>query len=1045
MKVPMRFLCAILLLPGLAPIGGLLSVKAQQTVLYQDAERDFERLVTAYAQGFYGLCASAAEDFLSRYPEPAYARLCDEARRCGFQAGLRLKKPGIIGEIMAFAIQRQPHAIAQQALFLVADQDYADKRYEDAILHFGMIDERQLTASLRQERNFKIGYAHFAKKEFEEASAVLHLRRDVRDSYDYASNYYLGMARYLVGDYAGALQGFERAAVSAAYKDHIPYYITQIHFSTHAYKDVIGYGENALQNESVLHRSEIHQLVGRAYFETGCFAEAIPHLEIVEAGSATLSQDDFYQLGIAYYQTQKYREAISPFLAIRQEQGLKAQYANYYLADCYLQTGDRISARHAMQLAAARSDDPALATEAAFHYGRLSAEMGDDAEAIRVLQAIPASSTFYTAAQAALAGILVNTRDYTLAIRELEAMISLTPTLKTAYQRICLLRAEQLLQDEKADAAVVLFDKSLTWKEDPALEARAWFWKAEIAFQRGQLAACSASLDSYFQVLPRAGELPLAQCPPLAWYTRGYVALRQNDFPRAQEAFSRSLDGLKALREGEASMPLLREQVLPDLLLRAGDCAFKRNMYDVAAGYYDQSIRDRQTGFDYARYQTGLIRGLQKKPDEKIATMETLAMDMPDSRWADDALFAMGESYQDLGRSDQAIAAYQRIVDRYGRKSPLLHKALLRMGLIDFNNGHFEEALGHYKAVFSYDPDPETAREALAAIREIYVSSLDRPEAFFALTESMPGYAVSLSEKDFILYEAAESHYAEGNYAGAVTSFDRYINTNPDGAYSLKAKFLKAESLSLLRKYPEALAAFERVIEDGPGPYYAMALSKSALIAYHHQQAYDRALSHYKTYLTVAEDDQKAHEARVGVMRCAFRLGKRDDLMALLPAVLHYPGVTLDVQAAAHYYAGSMAWKVRDDDIALTEFNALISLNSGEWAAEARYAIAAIYARQEERAIAEKLAEEAARANVGYPVWVARSLLLVSDLRLAAGDLLNARAILEAILENFNDDPVVREEAGSKLTEVKAEEIRQRRIQPEAGGALELPVKPKKD
>ena len=96
-------------------------------------------------------------------------------------------------------------------------------------------------------------------------------------------------------------------------------------------------------------------------------------------------------------------------------------------------------------------------------------------------------------------------------------------------------------------------------------------------------------------------------------------------------------------------------------------------------------------------------------------------------------------------------------------------------------------------------------------------------------------------------------------------------------------------------------------------------------------------------------------------------------------------------------------------------------------------------------ALAEKLAEEAARANAGYPAWVARALMLLSDLRFAANDLLNARAILEAIVENFTADETIRTEAEKKLALVKAEEDRQSRIKPEGGDTLELQPNPKKD
>ena len=1021
------------------------ALSGQQVVLYQDAERDFEALVKEYEQGFYGRTIRSAEAFAGRYPEPAYERLNDEATLYRYRAAMRLDVPGTIEEIMEFVAQRQPGAAAQSALFLVADHAYAQQQYDEAVRYFGMIDERHLDAVMRNERNFKTGYVHFVKKEFEQAAAYLRLSREVRDKFYYPSNYYYGMTQYFLENYPEAVRSFERVAVSDYFKDHVPYYITQIHFATGKYKDVIGYGEQALKSETVLNGNEIHQLVGRAYFETGRYAEAIPHLEIVEAANAKLQPDDFYQLGMAYYYTGQYDKAIPPLLAIRQESGLKAQYANYYLGQCYLRTGDRTSARNALQLAASRTDDPALAAEATFHYGRLSAELGVDAEAIRVLQTIPESSPFHADAQDALVAILVNTRDYGLAIRELEAMPSLTPKLRGAYQNVCLLRAEQLLQDEKPEEARVLLDKSLKYKERADLEARAYFWKGEIAFNTEAYSESSGWLDKYFTAVPRADVLPPAQQPYVAHYTQGYNRLRGNDVANAQASFEKSLEGIRALPADVASTPLVRQQLLPDVLLRAGDCAFKRNQYDKAIGYYDQSIRGKYAGFDYARYQTGIIRGLQKQTDQKIATLESLAADMPDSRWADDALIEAGETYQDQGRSDKAVQAYQRVVDRYGTKSPLLYTALLRMGLIAYNAGRYEEALRHYKAVFTYKPDPETAREALAAIQEIYVSALDQPDDFFAFTETIPGFAVSVTEKDSIQYFAAEDHYAQGDYGRAVESFDRYIKANPTGAYVSKARFLKAESLSLQKNFTDALTAYEAVGDAGPGPYQATALYKAALIAHNDRKDYALALRHYQAYVPLAEDDNRLFAARVGIMRCAYALRQRDVLDAVVPDILAAPAATPDILATAHYYAGSMAYDAKADDTALTHYNALITLNSGEWAAEARCHVAEIYARQGENELAEKLAEEAARANAGYPTWVARALMLLSDMRFTANDLLNARAILEAIVENFTTDETIRTEAEKKLALVKAEEDRQSRIKPDGGETLDLQPNPKKD
>ena len=47
--------------------------------------------------------------------------------------------------------------------------------------------------------------------------------------------------------------------------------------------------------------------------------------------------------------------------------------------------------------------------------------------------------------------------------------------------------------------------------------------------------------------------------------------------------------------------------------------------------------------------------------------------------------------------------------------------------------------------------------------------------------------------------------------------------------------------------------------------------------------------------------------------------------------------------------------------------------------------------------------------------WVAKSVILLSDILAESGDLTNARASLEALLENYTEDPAIISEARSKL------------------------------
>lgn len=1040
MKVPTIKITFIIICLGILAS----PVAAQQPLLDQSARHAYENLVKEYDQGLYGRCARSAEQFLSTYLDPSFAQLRQEAELYQLKSQLRMDQPGVISQILAFAERHRPGALSQRAIMLVGDDAYGKHQYDDAIKYLSMVDSRSLEPEEQSGLYFKLGYCLFTRKEFDQAATLFNETRGTKDKYFYPSNYYYGMTQYFKRNYAEAIRSFELVAPSDFYKNYIPYYITQIHFTQKEYSKVIGYGNQALANGAVQNKTEIRHLIGQAYFETGDYTSAIPHLEYVEKQSAKLSTDDFYQLGVAYYQTGKYKEAIPVLHEIRNEEGLKSQYANYYLGRCYLETGDRASARTSLMKAARMNDDASLAIEATYHYGRLSAEAGDDLEAIKELQTIPPSAPSYNDAQTTLAGILTNTGDYTLAVRELEAMKFLSPTLREAYQKVCLYRGEQLLQEGKTDEALAMMDKSLKYILNKEIEARACFWKGEAAHHAGQYQESIRWYNQYFTAASASTTLPAHQSIPVADYNQGYNYIRLSNYVEAQKLFDESVSGIRAMPSLPGQSAFIRAQLYPDAILRAGDCAFKRSQYDKANEYYNEAIQKKYPGSDYAEYQNGIIKGLQRKPMEKINLLEELVRDMPQSVWADDALFQIGVTYQEENQIPKAIQSYERITAQY-KLSVLLQPALLRLGLLSYNSGQYDAALKYYTSIFKYNPDPETSREAMAAIQEIYVNELDKPNAYFEFAATIPGYAVSGTEKDSILYTAAENHYAQGEYGKAVESFQKYITDNPKGLYTLKAKYLRAESLTLLKRYDEALSAYEDVIQLGQSPYLPTSLYKAALIAYNQKQDMARAYTYYSDYLPLAQDEEQQYEAILGALRSAYRLNKPEEVYKMAAKVFVHPRATEDHKALAHYDVAKIAYDHNSLDKALEDFNAVIRVNSSELAAESRFYIASIYDIRGETEIAGRLAEEAARANVGYPFWVAKSLILLSDVQHKQGDLLNARAILEAIVENYVGDEVITKEASEKLARVKQAEENESRIKPMGSDTLELQVNPKKD
>ena len=77
---------------------------------------------------------------------------------------------------------------------------------------------------------------------------------------------------------------------------------------------------------------------------------------------------------------------------------------------------------------------------------------------------------------------------------------------------------------------------------------------------------------------------------------------------------------------------------------------------------------------------------------------------------------------------------------------------------------------------------------------------------------------------------------------------------------------------------------------------------------------------------------------------------------------------------------------------------------SYETGAESKYLLAQYYFDNNDSNKAEKLINEFIEEGTSHQYWVARCLLLYSDIYLAKGDLFSAKQFLLSIQENYNAD-----------------------------------------
>jgi len=992
------------------------SLFGQQTTYYTEALKDYKAGEAFYEEGLYGKAQRSFREVLnSQLPinEPRAELLRAKAEFYYAKCAILLDDPDGEKLILEFIRTHRPDPIADQAVLEIANYYFDQRDYDQALDYFEQIPTLGITQQRRAEVRFKMGYAYFVKEDFDTAKSLFKEVEDIEGEYYTKTNYYLGLCYFLDGDYSQAISRLRIAENDERYANHIPYYLTQIYFAERRFEELLDYAVPKLKRRGIRERKEMEQLVGQAYFEQEQYEKALPHLKYYAENSSELREEEFYQLGFTQYQTGNYREAIQSFKPLSSVNSALGQNAMFYLADCYLKDGQKANALNALAAARRMDYDDFITEEATFNYAKLAYELNQSREAVSALRTIPPDSKYYLDAQKLMSEIFLSYRDYQQAIDIIENMADKDPNILETYQKVTLYRGIQLMQEGQLASAAGLFRKSLEYPIEQKTKALATYWLGDIAHRQGRYEESIRRMNEFLTAARTLGNMPDESNIFTANYLQGYNYFKKNNYATALPYFVDAVEGLnrnsRFIRNEKVS-----NELLGDAALRAGDCHFKQNQYGSALQYYNRAIENRYPDFVYAMFQKAVIEGLRGRATDKILALEKIANNYPRSEYADDALLQLGATYQEIGRLEQAASPLKRLIREYRDRSPLINQALIKLGLITYNRGNLAGAIEYYKRVVNNNPSAEEAGIALNALEEIYIKDLGRPNEYFAFLETT-GQNVDNFARDSINFKAAVVKFENGNYERAVAAYTNYLNNFPNGRFSLQAHFQRGESYSVLRRYSQALQDYEYVVDQGQSRYYNKALEKAAIIAYNHEQNFEKAFEFYTKLETAAPNEDIRFEAQLGALRSAYRTNNVQALYTLANKVSNNPNATEQQRATANFYLGKLAYDRQDYAGALNALNKVVEMSDNEQTAEARFLIAKIHYEQRELATAKELLIKANQESSAYPYWVAKSILLLSDVLREQSDLYNARAALEALLENYDEDPQLVSEARRKL------------------------------
>lgn len=1007
---------------------------AQATFKHTDVLKSYREAEELISLGKYAVAQPFLQDFLQKYENKTLDKsnlIYADAVYLKALCEKETASPEAEKDLQYFADNFKGHPKTNNAYFHLGDIAFGKANYNDALAFFDKVDEKSLTGKDVTEFEYKRAFANFALKKFSPSRMYFNqIAIDKKHPYNEEGHYYSGLSSYYLKDYNAAYKSFQQLELSKKYGKIVPYYIASIKFINKDYKGVVEYAEPKLK-ENINYQNEIAHLLGSSYYELKNYDKALFYLEQYTQNATKVTPEDYYALGYVQAQKGQCEKAIKNLEQLSPLQTALGQNAMFLLGQCYEKTDNKADARTAFLQAARMSFDKTIQEEAWFQYAKLSYELGNTNDALVALknfiQAYP-KSTYTTEANELLADLFLMTRNYEEAMSIIDNLSVKSEKLKEAYQKMAYYRAVENYNDFKFDAAESFFDKSLKYPNAKSIEALCYYWKADMAHQKSELDKSVTLLNKF---IPMATSVSTEHSDKVnagtANYLQGYNYYKKKDYKAADDYFAKAVTLLK-----NDNNITNRQNVYPDAMIRLADCYFMEKEYKSAKQYYDEVIKSNAIGADYALYQKSIIDGLGGNYNDKIAGMKALVVRFPNSAFADDAIIQTGNTYMAQDKDDLAIETFKSLLIK-NPKSDQIPDAYLKLGLIYYNRDNYDESLSWYQKVVQNYPSTPASNEAMLAIKEIYIAKGD-PSGYITYANKYPGSKVTVSEQDSLTYLSVEKQFFNGDMDKALQGFSSYLAQFPNGYFALQANFYRSECLFTKQDFTNALKGYEYVINQSQNRFTERSTARAANINYYDLKNYVRSYELYNKLQGIASLDENKRECVIGLMRTSFYLKKYQECLDNTAKVAVLPGLPEFYKAEMAYYKGMSLFAQKDNDKALKELEYVVKNASNEQAAESKYTMAKIYYLKGNKKQSEKECNDYLDKFPSYEYYLGKTFILLSDIYKDDKKILQAKATLQSLLDNYSQDDDVKAEAQQKLDAILATEMDNSRLKLQDNG-----------
>ncbi len=903
--------------------------------------------------------------------------------------------------LLAFVEEYPISTNSDLAYFYVASSYFDKKDYPKTIEWLSKINAQSLANRDHNEFLFMQAYSYFSQQDYNTSEPLFSKLKDIKSDYQEEAIYYYAYISYLNADYKTSLNEFERLKGSTKYSSSYPYYVSTLYFLDQRYDDILTYTIPALSTIDDQYKTEMLRIVGATYFAKENYPQAGNYYNQFQQRDLGRSQNtqDSYQIGYSNFKLKNFVAAISEFEKMN-EPDLYYQNGMVALGASFLQTNNKQGARNAFFRASKLAFDKSLQEEGLFNYAKLSYELEFHEVALDATQefirTFPSSKKI-TEAKILLGQVLLSTKDYQEAVDIMESIPNRNAEARAIYQRVTYYRGLQFYNERAFENGISMLMRSVASKGDLEIEALATYWLAEAMFEVRKFGEAVQQFEK-FLTLPAA---PNTEVFNYANYAIGYAAYEHENYSKSATYFTRFL-------RGDEKDP----NTINDATLRLADSYFVMKNYIQAMQHYDKIIASNVKGADYALFQRGMIQGLQNQNELKISTLQSLLSQSPNSYYAAAAGFEIGYTYFVTGNFDRSKGDLTGLIAKYPRSS-YIPRALVTIGLVDYNQNKDDDALITFKQVVNEYPTTDEAKAALENIKSIYLDRSDA-EGFLTYANSTNIGNFTEAQQDIITFQVAYDHFTRAEYQQAYDRVNAYFDKFPKPINDKHARFIRAESLVKLKKPDQAIPDYNYILNDWTSPYTERALISISKV-YLDQKKYNEAVVFLKKLETTSEYKANYTYAVTNLIKAYSEMQMPDDVFKYYDIIRNYEKSSQEDKFSARLYNGKAFLMKGDTTSASREFLEVADQTLTVAGAEAKYSLASIEFIKRNNKTSQQTALELIKRYPSYDYWVAKSYILLADNYIELKDAFQAKATFQSIIDNYDGKDEIVETAKQKL------------------------------